>query len=88
MPNDIKWDDPCEAAPVLHAAYMRLISGMQETEVQYRGNGVMRRTSYSNGHINALWSRFLEAQAECARKQGLEPPRRRFAIQAGSRRIG
>ncbi len=83
---DINWDDPCVAAKELNAAYYRLLSGQQESEVSYLANGVTRTVQYSRVTMSELIGALRDAEADCAAKQGLAKPRRRFAIQGGARR--
>jgi len=83
---DPNWDDPCEAAKALRDAYYRLLAGQQESEVTYMGNGVTRTIRYAKTDTQALINELRIAEQDCAAKQGLAPPRRRFAIGAGSRR--
>ena len=69
------------------AAYNRILSGSQESEFEYEGNGVRRRARYTQTNLTLLQAELREAQRLCAEKTGLENPRRRFAIQAGSRKV-
>jgi hypothetical protein len=80
------WNDPCERAQLLWDAYNRLVAGAQETSVTYQANGVTRRVIYATASLAALLNALREAQYECAIQEGKTPPRRRFAIVAGSRR--
>lgn len=82
---DINWDDACVAAKELSAAYYRLVSGQQESSVTYMANGVTRTVTYSRVDMKELIGALRNAEADCAAKQGLAKPRRRFAIQGGSR---
>jgi hypothetical protein len=79
------WDDPCYVVQQLKAAYYRLLSGEQESEVQYLANGVTRIVSYSKISLQDLVNELRNAEMDCAAKQGLGPKRRRFAIQGGAR---
>jgi hypothetical protein len=83
----IDWSEPCERAEALRDAYNRLISGQQESEVTYTANGVNRHVRYSQASLDRLLNAIREAEGECAVKEGGAPPRRRFAITAGSRRL-
>lgn len=83
----VNWSDPCARAGALWDAYCRLISGQQESSVSYAGNGVTRTVNYSSASLDRLLNEIRAAQNECAAARGLAPPRRRFAIIAGSRRI-
>lgn len=85
MDATIRWDDPCVAAQELNAAYYRLLTGQQESEVTYLANGVTRTVRYSQVNMTALIGELRNAEADCAAKRGLAKPRRRFAIQGGSR---
>lgn len=82
---DVNWEDPCERAKELNAAYYRLLSGQQESSVTYLANGVTRTVTYSKVDMTNLIGELRSAEADCAAKQGLAKPRRRFAIQGGSR---
>lgn len=82
---DIDWSDPCAAAKELNAAYYRLLSGQQESSVTYLANGVTRTVTYSRVSMQDLIHALRDAEADCAAKQGIAKPRRRFAIQGGSR---
>lgn len=92
MPNGttpagaIDWSDPCQRAQALHDAYMRLVSGEQESEVTYQANGVLRRVRYAAVSMSALLNELRAAQGECAAQLGEAAPRKRYAIVAGSRR--
>jgi hypothetical protein len=62
------------------------VSGQQETSVRYQGNGVERETRYQSIDLSALLSEIRTAEAECAGVTEEMAPRRRYAIQGGSRR--
>jgi hypothetical protein len=84
--SPVNWADPCERADALWDAYNRLVAGSQEQSVTYQANGVTRRVIYQMANLAALLNALREAQYECALQEGRTPPRRRFAIVAGSRR--
>jgi len=84
----IDWSDPCARAKALWDAYNRLISGQQEADVSYSGNGVNRRVSYSTANLDRLLNEYRAAENECAALSGRPVRWRRFAITGGSRRIG
>ena len=84
--DDAIWDDACLTYKRLRNAYYRLISGSQEEEVEYLANGVTRRVRYGKTDLTALENAMNQAQAECQAATGVEPLRRRFAIQGGSGR--
>jgi hypothetical protein len=85
MADTIDWTDPCAAAERLRAAYYRILEGSQEQEVTYLANGVTRTLIFSKVDLPALIAELRSVEADCAAKQGLARPRRRFAIQFGSR---
>ena len=66
----IDWSDPCARAAALWAAYNRLISGAQESDVTYSANGVNRRVSYSNANLDRLLNEYRAAENECALQSG------------------
>jgi hypothetical protein len=84
---EMNWDDPCARADALWAAYNRLISGQQESDVTYSANGITRRVRYSNANLDRLLNEIRAAENECALQEGEKPRRPRFAITGGSRRI-
>jgi hypothetical protein len=84
--DDRQWDDPCVTYKKLRACYLRLISGTQESEVEYLQLGIQRRVKYSIASLNDLKQAMMQAQSECAALTGSPDPGRRFAITAGSRR--
>jgi hypothetical protein len=85
--SDSTWDDPCATYKALRACYMRLISGQQESEVEYLNLGVNRRVRYSQANIAELKQAMNQAQGECLALNGEGNRNRRFAITAGSRRF-
>jgi hypothetical protein len=85
MATEPDWSDPCAVAEHLRAAYYRKVSGSQESQVSYIANGVQRTVMYSQADMKELIGALRDAEAECAAKQGVAKPRRRFAIQGGSR---
>ncbi len=78
--------DPCERYKFLNDAYLRSISGGQEELVRYRSNEVERELRFSKIDNSRLLVEMRQAERECQIKNGIEPTRRRMAIQAGSRR--
>ncbi len=81
----VNWDDPCVAAQRLRDAYYRRLEGAQEVSVTYLANGVQRTVAYAQSNMAELIGALRDAEADCAAKQGLAKPRRRFAIQGGAR---
>ena len=81
----VDWSDPCARARALSDAYYALLSGNQETRVRTRKGESEDDVEYARADINTLRVEMQAAQAECARATGQPHPRRRFAIQAGSR---
>ena len=71
MSATIDWTDPCQRAETLRRAYYRLVSGQQESEVEYQANGVTRRVRYSQADLSRLFDETRAAEAECAVAQGL-----------------
>jgi hypothetical protein len=74
-------DDPCAVYRQLRETYFRLLSGQQEYEFEYLGNGVQRRVRYSSVDMAELKQAMDEAKLEC---QSGATAIRRVAIQGGS----
>lgn len=82
------WDDPCERAKALKAAYFERLAGGTSTRVRFRAGD--NEQEYQSAHAGALLAElkraWWDAEDECRAAQGLAPLRRRFAIRGGSRR--
>lgn len=86
MPETVDMEDPCARAQALRAAFWRLSTGSQETEVTYQANGVLRRVRYAQPSMSYLLNELRAAENACALQEGKTPPRQRFSIVGGSRR--
>lgn len=84
--SDESWDDPCATYKTLRNAYLRILSGVQESEVEYLANGVTRRVRFTQTSIKELKAEMDRAELQCQVLGSETPLRRRFAIQAGARR--
>ena len=82
----VDWSDPCARYEALRDAYYRAQTGGAETLFRYRTDSGEREVRYAQANITVLRAEMDRAQAECAAKNGLVVPRRRFAIRAGARR--
>lgn len=78
------WSDPCARAEALRAEYYARLSGQGTTRVAQRGGDASKEVWFQEVDIETLKTELAKAEAECATKSGAA--RRRFAIQAGSRR--
>jgi hypothetical protein len=80
----VNWDDPCERAAALTAAYYGLLSGKATQEIEFQSGESRRRLRYqaqSVAQMNELKREMDAAKAACdAKTEGVALKRRRFAI--------
>ena len=88
MTTPVDWTDPCQRAQALTTAYYQLLSGQQEVLVRTRSGESEDEVRFAATNLDRLKTEMLAAEDACLAKQGLPRPRRRFAIQAGSRHRG
>jgi hypothetical protein len=82
MPAD--FEDPCAAYTDLRKAYLALIQGQQEAEVEYQQLGANRRVLFVKADIGRLENEMNAAKSACAAIVGVPDTQRRFAISGGS----
>ncbi|MDC7784776.1 hypothetical protein PQJ75_00725 [Rhodoplanes sp. TEM] len=80
---DVDWSDPCARAAALRAAYYAIVGGQGTQRIRFAD----REVWFTATKIDVLRTELRQAEAECAAKQGVDSPHRRFAIRAGSRRL-
>ncbi len=76
--TEADWENPCERADVLKAAFYRLLAGQQEMEVEYLANGVTRRIKYSQSDINALQAEIRALDHPRGFQRSASPPAKGF----------
>lgn len=84
----VDWNDPCQRAIALRAAYYRLISGEAESQIRYSTSEGEQEVRFQKIEIQRLKDELDAADGECALMNGTAvPPRsRRYAIRGGYRR--
>lgn len=85
MTTPVDWTDPCQRAKALTNAYYSLLSGEKESTIRTRSGESEDEVRFAATNIDRLKEEMQAAEDACLAKQGLPRPRRRFAIQAGSR---
>lgn len=84
----IDWADPCARFAALQQAYFTLLSGGAGAEklIRTRSGDTEEEVRYSAANLPLLKQEMEAAERDCAAKNGVALPRRRFAIRAGARR--
>ncbi len=78
--------DWCAEAERLRKIMVGVITGEGIESTRQRNGGDEREVRFTKVNLAELKGLIADAEAKCAESQGLTPPRRRFAIQAGGGR--
>lgn len=83
MAVTINEDDPCEAAKLLRAVYVNLVSGAQAQIVTFKGGvtGVERSATFHKASPDRLLVLIRQFEDRCAALNNARP--RRFAVRGG-----
>lgn len=86
--TETNWDDPCQRAAVLKAAYYSRLEGGTQHRVRFRSgdNEQEVQSGHSALSLAELRREMQAAEDECRAKQGLPPLVRRRGLVAGMRR--
>jgi hypothetical protein len=82
----VDWEDPCARYAALRDAYYAVLSSGSETLIKYKGPEGEREVRCHAQDLSWLLKEMQAAQDQCAIKNNLSPPNRRFAIRAGTQR--
>lgn len=77
--------DWCAEAARLRKIMVDVITGASFESTRQRSGEDEREVRFSKANLPELKALVADAEAKCAASQGIAAPRRRFAIQAGSR---